>query len=229
MHEILLVEDNEGIVMGLEYLLTEQGFSFSHAGTIGKARELLEQKRFDLVLLDVRLPDGNGFSLCQEIKKRDLAAVIFLTARDEENHVVQGFDLGADDYVMKPFRNMELVSRIKNVLRRTGKEQLKLEFHGISIDVEAGKVYCGTEELKLTKLEYKIMVLLFSNPKRLFTRDEILGAVWDIDGNFVNDNTLTVTMKRLRAKISDQDGTIIETVRGRGYRLGEEKHEPLSE
>lgn len=229
MHEILLVEDNEGIVMGLEYLLTEQGFSFSHAGTIGKARELLEQKRFDLVLLDVRLPDGNGFSLCQEIKKRDLAAVIFLTARDEENHVVQGFDLGADDYVMKPFRNMELVSRIKNVLRRTGKEQPRLEFHGISIDVEAGKVYCGTEELKLTKLEYKIMVLLFSNPKRLFTRDEILGAVWDIDGNFVNDNTLTVTMKRLRAKISDQNGTIIETVRGRGYRLGEEKHEPLSE
>lgn len=229
MHEILLVEDNEAIVMGLEYLLTEQGFSFSHAGTIRRAKELLAAKRFDLVLLDVKLPDGDGFSLCQEIKRRDLAAVIFLTARDEENHVVQGFDLGADDYVMKPFRNMELVSRIKNVLRRTGKEQSKLEFHGIIIDVEAGKVYQGTEELKLTNLEYKIMVLLFSNPKRLLTREEILGAVWDIDGNFVNDNTLTVTMKRLRAKISDQEGTIIETVRGRGYRLGEEKHEPLSE
>lgn len=228
MHEILLVEDNEAIVMGLEYLLTEQGFSFSHAGTIRRAKELLAAKRFDLVLLDVKLPDGDGFSLCQEIKRRDLAAVIFLTARDEENHVVQGFDLGADDYVMKPFRNMELVSRIKNVLRRTGKEQSKLEFHGIIIDVEAGKVYQGTEELKLTNLEYKIMVLLFSNPKRLLTREEILGAVWDIDGNFVNDNTLTVTMKRLRAKISDQEGTIIETVRGRGYRLGEEKHEPLS-
>lgn len=219
---ILLVEDNEAIVMGLEYLLTGENFAFYSAGDKKSAREIMKNERIDLVLLDISLPDGNGFELCREIKKENLAPVIFLTAKDEENNVVRGFDLGADDYVIKPFRNRELVSRIKNVLRRSGKEQRDLLFHGIRLDVEAGKAYQGDKEIKLTKLEFKIMVLLFSNPNKLFSRDEILGAVWDIDGNFVNDNTLSVTMKRLRGKIGDKEGNVIETVRGMGYRLGKE-------
>ena len=219
---ILLVEDNEAIVMGLEYLLTGEIFAFYSAGDKNSAREIMKNERIDLVLLDISLPDGNGFELCREIKKENLAPVIFLTAKDEENNVVSGFDLGADDYVINPFRNRELVSRIKNVLRRSGKEQRDLLFHGIRLDVEAGKAYQGDKEIKLTKLEFKIMVLLFSNPNKLFSRDEILGAVWDIDGNFVNDNTLSVTMKRLRGKIGDKEGNVIETVRGMGYRLGKE-------
>lgn len=222
MNSILLVEDNDAIVMGLEYLLTGEHYEFYSAGDKKSAREILKNKVIDLVLLDVSLPDGDGFELCREIKRENLAPVIFLTAKDEEHNVVKGFDLGADDYVVKPFRNRELVSRIKNVLRRSGKEQKDLLFHGIRLDVEAGKAYQGQEELKLTRLEFKIMLLLFSNPNKLFSRDEILSSVWDIDGNFVNDNTLSVTMKRLRVKIGDKEGKVIETVRGMGYRLGKE-------
>lgn len=230
MNTILLVEDNDAIVMGLEYLLTGEHFGFYSAGDKKSAREILKNKVIDLVLLDVSLPDGDGFDLCKEIKRDDLAPVIFLTAKDEEHNVVKGFDLGADDYVVKPFRNRELVSRIKNVLRRSGKEQKDLLFHGIRLDVEAGKAYQGQEEIKLTRLEFKIMLLLFSNPNKLFSRDEMLGSVWDIDGNFVNDNTLSVTMKRLRLKIGDKEGKVIETVRGMGYRLGKElENDTLSE
>lgn len=230
MNTILLVEDNDAIVMGLEYLLTGEHYGFYSAGDKKSAREILKNKVIDLVLLDVSLPDGDGFELCKEIKRENLAPVIFLTAKDEEHNVVKGFDLGADDYVVKPFRNRELVSRIKNVLRRSGKEQKDLLFHGIRLDVEAGKAYQGKEEIKLTRLEFKIMLLLFSNPNKLFSRDEILGSVWDIDGNFVNDNTLSVTMKRLRLKIGDKEGKVIETVRGMGYRLGKElENDKLSE
>ena len=219
MAEILLVEDNDTIVMGLEYLLEEEGHRLQIAKNAKDARALLEKQAPDLVLLDVMLPDGSGYDLCREIKRRDLAPVIFLTARDEERDVVLGFDLGADDYVIKPFRNRELLSRISNILRRCGKgKQLR---HGdIRIDVEANKVYRGQGEVSLTKLEYRILVILFTNPRKLFTREEILNAIWDSAGNFVNDNTLTVTIKRLREKLDDREGRLIETVRGVGYRLG---------
>ena len=220
MQKILLVEDNEAIVMGLEYLLREAHYSFLSAASKKEAQELLAVAMVDLVLLDVSLPDGDGFALCREIKKKKLAPVIFLTAKDEERDVVQGFDLGADDYVIKPFRNRELLSRIKNVLRRNGREN-SLVCGNIRIDVESGKVFQGKEELFLTKLEYKILYILFSYPNKLFTREEILSEVWDSAGNYVNDNTLTVTMKRLREKIGDKEGKLIVTVRGMGYRLGE--------
>ena len=219
MLTILLVEDNEAIVLGLEYLLKEEGYRLLAAEDVKSAREILAKEQPDLVLLDVALPDGTGFDLCREIKAKDLAPVIFLTARDEERDVVLGFDLGADDYVIKPFRNRELLSRIANVLRRCGKAR-QLGHGDMRIDVEAGKVYRGAEEISLTKLEYRILFILFSNPRKLFTREEILNAIWDSAGNFVNDNTLTVTMKRLREKLSDRDQKLIVTVRGVGYRLG---------
>ena len=141
--------------------------------------------------------------------------------------MVEGFELGADDYIIKPFRNRELLARIKNVLRRNGKEE-QLVWREFKLDVESGKLYRNTEEIKVTKLEFQILQMMFSYPKKLFTREEILSNVWDFSGNFVNDNTLTVTIKRLREKIGDTDNSMIETVRGMGYRLGG-KNEHLSE
>lgn len=221
MSKILLVEDNDAIIMGLEFLLEEEGYGFEAAKDIGKARELLAKSAYDLVLLDVALPDGSGYDLCREIKRANVAPVIFLTARDEERDVVLGFDLGADDYVIKPFRNRELLSRIGNVLRRSGKMR-QLRFKDIRIDTETHKVYKLDEEISVTKLEGRILTVLFSNPRKIFTREEITYAIWDSAGNYVNDNTLTVTMKRLREKLNDPEGKMIVTVRGVGYRLGEE-------
>lgn len=166
------------------------------------------------------LPDGDGFSLCRKIKADDIALVIFLTAKDEEKDVVMGLELGADDYVIKPFRNMELLSRIKNVLRRN-RSGNELTFADLKMDVDIRKLYKADNEVKLTKLEFEILKILLQNPKKVFTREEILSHIWDSAGNFVNDNTLTVTMKRLRDKIGDKEGNIIVTVRGVGYRLSD--------
>lgn len=185
---ILLIEDNESIIMGLEYLLTEEQYTFLAAKTKKEAQDLLASRQVDLVLLDVSLPDGNGF------------------------------DLGADDYVIKPFRNRELVSRIRNVLRRTEKIR-RLTCGNIAVEPDTGKVYRDGEPIAVTKLEYKILMTLFSNPHKIFTREEILNGIWDMAGNFVNDNTLTVTMKRLREKLGDKEGNVIVTVRGIWYRL----------
>lgn len=216
---IILVEDNESIIMGLEYLLSREGFQMEAARTVKQARELLEQKDYDLVLLDIALPDGDGFDLCKRIKEKTRIPVIFLTAKEEENDVVRGLDMGADDYVIKPFRNRELVSRIKGVLRRNGKGNTLLCCGEITLDTESGVVCKGNTPIALTKLEYRILSVMISHPGRLFTRDEILADIWDISGNFVNDNTLSVTMKRIREKLSDTEGTIIRTVRGLGYKM----------
>lgn len=218
MSRILLVEDNESIILGLEYLFKEEKFEYAIAKNKRDALNLLNEK-FDVVLLDVFLPDGNGFDICKYIKKNKDVPVIFLTAKDEEKDVVLGFDLGADDYIIKPFRNRELISRIKNVLRRKGQLGNYLICQNIKIDLNLGKVYRDDEEINLTKLEYKILVNLFSNQNRLITREEMLNDIWDIAGNFVNDNTLTVYIKRIREKIGDKDGNIIQTVRGLGYRI----------
>lgn len=219
---LLLVEDNESIIVGLEYLLKEEGYECVSARTLEEAWQCLDGQYFDLAVLDISLPDGNGFELCRDIKKKQDIPVIFLTARDEENDVVKGFDMGADDYIQKPFRNRELVSRIKNVLRRNGKDNEVLHCKFLKLDTRTGRAYSHGEEVALTKLEYRILSSMLGNQGKLFTRDEILAAVWDASGNFVNDNTLTVTMKRLREKIGDLDGEVIKTVRGMGYRIEKE-------
>ncbi|MDE5894017.1 MAG: response regulator transcription factor, partial [Acetatifactor sp.] len=170
-------------------------------------------------LLYSGLPDGDGYQLCQTLRQQYDFPIIFLTAREEEEDVVRAFDLGADDYIIKPFRNRELLSRIKNVLRRGNKEREVLQCGNIALDVESGKVWVSGEEVALTKLEYKILSSMMSYPGKLFTRDEILSDIWDISGNFVNDNTLSVTIKRLREKLGDTEGRIIKTVRGMGYRI----------
>lgn len=216
---IMLVEDNETIIMGLEYLLSREGYEVVTARDKKEAISRLGQKALDLIVLDVALPDGNGFEICRKAKEQNQIPVVFLTAADEEECVVKGLDMGADDYIIKPFRNRELVSRIKSVLRRSGKGNTVLRCGEIELDTETGLVTQGGRPLTLTKLEYKILSVMISHPGRLFTRDEILADIWDISGNFVNDNTLSVTMKRIREKLGDTDGSIIRTVRGMGYRL----------
>ena len=222
MSKILLIEDNDSIILGLEYLFKEEKFEFEYAKLKKEAIEKIDKENFDIVLIDIGLPDGNGFEVGQYIKEyRKQLPIIFLTANDEEKDVVYGLDLGADDYIIKPFRNRELISRIKNVLRRNGKPDL-ISCKGVSIDTVQRKVFRDGAEVDLTKLEYSICLNLFSNINKLITREEILNDIWDMAGNFVNDNTLTVYIKRIREKIGDKEGKIIETVRGMGYRVSQE-------
>lgn len=217
--KILLVEDNESIIMGLEYLLQQEEYQVQTARNVREAAAFVRENVPDLILLDIALPDGNGFEFCEEVKRKWNVPVIFLTAREEEADVVKGLDLGADDYIIKPFRNRELISRIKSVLRRNGKGKSLLKCRDIVLDLESGKASKGGEELNLTRLEYRILTTMLTYPDKLFTREEILADIWDISGNYVNDNTLSVTMKRIREKLGDTEGEIIKTVRGIGYRI----------
>ena len=222
MRKILLVEDNETIILGLKYSLEQEGFEVDVAKSVRERQKKLENT-FDLYLLDISLPDGNGFEICKEIKSKQDVPVIFLTARDEETNVVLGLDIGADDYIIKPFRIRELISRINSVLRRYDKNMAnsRIVYQDIVIDTKKAKVYQNNQEIIFTSLEYKILLMLFTNQNKLITRDQLLDKIWDIAGNFVNDNTLTVYIKRIREKIGDKQGNIIQTVRGIGYRIGD--------
>ena len=212
MKKILLVEDNETIIMGLKYSLEQEGFQVISAKTAKESKEKLDNKSIDIVLLDVSLPDGNGFEICKEIKEKNDIPVIFLTAQDEETSVVLGLDLGADDYIVKPFRTRELISRIKSVLRRYGKKEENniIQYKNIKIDTISAKVYKNNKEIIFTSLEYRILLMLFTNQNKLITREQLLEKIWDIAGNFVNDNTLTVYIKRIREKL--EDDSIIKTI-----------------
>ena len=221
MKQILLVEDNETIIMGLKYSLEQEGFQVISAKTVYESKEKLESENIDIALLDISLPDGNGFEICKQIKEKNDIPVIFLTAQDEETSIVYGLDLGADDYIVKPFRTRELISRIKSVLRRYGKKEENniIQYKDIKIDTLSAKVYKNDKEIIFTSLEYRILLMLFTNQNKLISREQLLEKIWDIAGNFVNDNTLTVYIKRIREKL--EDDSIIKTVRGLGYRIGD--------
>ena len=228
MKKILLVEDNDTIVMGLKYLLEKENFEVKAVKNLEETYEIAKKEKFDLYLLDINLPDGNGFSICSKLKEKEDVPIIFLTARDDEKDIVKGLDIGADDYITKPFRNRELISRINNVLRRYGKNDTNqkdniIKINDIEINTDSAKVMKDGKEIIFTSLEYKILVMLFSNPNVLITRQQILDKIWDIAGNFVNDNTLTVYIKRIREKLDDKEGKIIKTVRGLGYIIEESK------
>ena len=219
MNTILLVEDSESIIMGLKYSLEQEGFKVITAKTIKEAKN---HKDYDLILLDITLPDGNGFDFFKEVKKKEDVPVIFLTALDEEINIVKGLDLGAEDYIVKPFRVKELISRIKVALRRYNKmSSSTININGIELDSENMEVKKDGKIIELTSLEFKILLLLFTNKNKLVTRDMILNRIWDLAGNFVNDNTLTVYIKRIREKIGDNEGKIIKTIRGVGYKVDE--------
>ena len=219
MKNILLIEDNESILKGVVYSLEQERFKVTTAMTIKDSKNLLESNNiYNLIILDISLPDGSGFDLCKYIKSNYNIPIIFLTAKDEEQDVVQGFDLGADDYIIKPFRTRELISRANNILRRYNNIQTNIiTSSNIKIDLDAQRVYKNDDEIVLTALEYKILALLFTNINQTVSREKILDKIWDIAGNYVNDNTLTVYIKRIRAKLSPND--IIKTIKGIGYRI----------
>ncbi len=222
MNKILLVEDDNSIIASLSEFLSNEGFTVTSAGTYNEALKCAAKEQFDLALLDVSLPDGNGMFLCSRIKEYKIP-VIFLTASASENSVVQGFDMGADDYISKPFRPRELLSRIKNVLRRYGKNSSVVMVGNLRVDTEKGQVYRGEEEIQLSALEYRLFLVFINNRGRLLLRSQLQEELWDIAGDYVNDNTLTVYIKRLRERIEKdpQKPEIIKTVRGMGYRMDE--------
>lgn len=222
MNKLLLVEDDRSIVENLSAFLRDEGFSVESTGTQDKALELVESREFDLVLLDISLSQGNGFAVCSGIKATKDIPVIFLTASGDEYSVVAGLDMGADDYINKPFRPRELISRIKSVLRRYGKTPSSMEEGGIRLDPVKGTVQKNGKEIFLSALEYKLLLVFFNNRGKVLTRNALLDEIWDVSGDFVNDNTLTVYIKRLREKIEDdpQKPIVIKTVRGLGYKLG---------
>jgi len=218
MRRLLLAEDNEMIIKGLQYLLDKEKYTVTVCRSAADAEETALAGQFDLVILDVGLPDGSGFDVCRSIKEyAPETPVLFLTAKDEENDVVKGFDLGADDYIIKPFRNRELISRIDNIFRRYHKDSDVLTAGGISVDLGTNRVWRGEEEIVLTALEYRIVAYLFKNRDRTVTREMILSRIWDYADNVVNDNTLTVYIKRIREKLGPD---VIKTVKGLGYRVG---------
>ena len=221
MIHILLVEDDKSIVTNLTEFLTGEGFCVTSASGQTAALEILSEKQIDLVLLDVSLAEGNGFSACSAIKAQYQMPVIFLTASGDEFSTVTGFDLGADDYIAKPFRPRELISRIKNVLRLTGNTGKTVKLGEVLVDTEKGTATKKGNELYLSALEYRLLLVFINNRGIVLSRTKLLESIWDIAGEFVNDNTLTVYIKRLREKIEDDPAnpTIIKTVRGLGYRV----------
>lgn len=218
---ILLVEDDETIVKNLTEFLAAEGFDVSYCSGQAQAMHLLEGQVFDLALLDISLSEGNGYPLCMGIKEKYDLPVIFVSALGDEHSVVAGFDMGADDYISKPFRPRELLSRIKNVLRRSGKSQAVLEIGDIRVDTIKGLVSKDGREVFLSALEYRIFLVFLTNKGRVLSRQKLLEEIWDIGGEYVNDNTLTVYIKRLREKLEDdpQNPKIIKTVRGLGYKV----------
>lgn len=223
MTRVLIVEDDPTIVNTLSDFLTSEGFCCTAAEGQRRALELFEQGEYDIVLLDVSLGDGSGFVVCSAVKGIKDIPVIFLTASGDEHSVVTGLELGADDYIAKPFRPRELVSRMRTVLRRYGKGQAAFEMGGVRVDLERAAVFKDGGEVFLSALEYRLLLAFINNRGRTLTRAQLLEHIWDAAGEFVNDNTLTVYIKRLRDKLEDdpQNPTLIRTVRNVGYRLGE--------
>lgn len=221
MTKILLVEDDKSIISALSEFLCAEGFQVKSAVGQRDALKLAETERFDLVLLDISLADGNGFAVCSALKADYQLPVIFLTASGDEYSTVAGFDLGADDYIAKPFRPRELVSRIRNILRLTGSVGAVVRLGDVLVDTEKGTASRNGKDLYLSALEYRLLLMFLNNRGVILSRVQLLESIWDIAGEFVNDNTLTVYIKRLREKIEcdPQNPAIIKTVRGLGYKV----------
>ena len=224
--KLLLVEDDEAILEGLVFCLKKEGFLVKGLTNAYQALELIKNENFDLLVLDINLPDMNGLKLYRQIKENKDIPTIFLTANDSELSIVEALDSGADDYITKPFKTRELISRIHSVLRRTKKEEQNIiKIQDITIHLKENKVFKKDKPVFLTALEYKILLILCMHPTKVFTRESILANIWDTEEEYVNDNTLTVYIKRIREKIEDDmtNPKIILTVRGLGYQVNNEK------
>lgn len=219
-----MVEDDITLAYGLEFALKNEGFEVVSVSSLKGARELYEINKFCLILLDLKLPDGTGYEFCREIRKNSKVPIIFLTACDEEVNIVLGLDIGGDDYITKPFRIRELISRIKAVLRRSSAVETKasetLFCENLKINLYEGKLLKNSQEIVLTAMEYRLLLTLINNPKQVLTRNTILEKLWDVGGEFVDDNTLSVYIRRLREKIEEDPAVpkFIVTVRGLGYK-----------
>ncbi len=218
---LFVLEDDSAIALGLTYSLENEGYNVILAKSVKEAMEIIKNQKFSLYILDLTLPDGSGYDVCKEIKKIGDLPVIFLTAFDDEVNVVMGFEFGADDYISKPFRLKELLVRIKSVLRRYNKDSADgvIKIKELTINTNEAKVYKNGNEIVLTAMEYRLLLILLNNRGKVLSRTQLLENIWDIDGDFVEDNTLTVYIKRLRDKIEDEPTkpVYIKTVRGLGY------------
>jgi len=222
MTKIFLVEDDKAIAKNLMLLLKSEGFAVTHAAGQKEAVAALEDKKFDLALIDISLPDGNGFAICTAVKEKQDIPVLFLTASGDEISVVTGLNMGADDYITKPFRPLELIARIKVALRKSGHTPSAYEIADLFIDTASGTAKKSGADVFLSALEYRLLLVFLNNQGATIPRSKLLDELWDAAGDYVNDNTLTVYIKRLREKIEDDPANpkIILTVRGMGYRLG---------
>ena len=224
--KVLLVEDDSTIAVGLEYALTQEGYTVQLCRDVASGARALKEQKPGLCLFDLTLPDGSGYELCKLARERYDIPVIILTACDEEVNVVMGLELGADDYITKPFRVRELQARIKTVLRRYQKDSHTkhiIELDSIRVNTMEAKVYKNGQEIILTALEYRLLLTFANNEGQVLSRNQLLEGIWDVAGDFVNDNTLTVYIKRLRDKLEEdpQNPTMIKTVRGLGYKVGQ--------
>ena len=223
---VFLLEDDEAIGIGLKYSLENEGYTVTIATSVNSAYEIINKEKFALYILDLTLPDGSGYDVCKKIKTIGDFPVIFLTAYDDEVNVVMGLELGADDYISKPFRVKELIARIKSVLRRYNRESKGIiKIGNVLINTNKATVFKNGQEVILTAMEYKLFLILLNNRGNILSRNKLLEYIWDVEGDFVNDNTLTVYIKRLRDKIEDDPSApmIIKTIRGLGYVIENDK------
>lgn len=220
MKTILLVEDNETIRKGLDYLFIQNDLLLLPAENLKKAREYINTKNYDLIILDVTLPDGDGFLFYEEIKENIHVPVIFLTAKDLEDDIVHGLELGAVDYIVKPFRNRELILRINNALKFASDDTKTMHLKDLEIELDSMQVKRNGVVIPLTTLEYKIFIYMLENRGKVITREALMDKIWDLSGNDVNDNTITVYIKRIREKLGSDD--YIKTIKGIGYRVDKE-------
>lgn len=223
MKRILLVEDDLSLINGLSFAIKKQGYGLDVAHTSGETDSLWRNEKYDLVILDVSLPDGSGFDICRKIRQTSKAPIMFLTAMDEETDIIMGLDIGGDDYITKPFKLAVFMSRINALLRRSGnfnQSDTEINSNGIKIQLLKGKVYKNNEPIELTACEYKLLCLFMENPDAVLSPELILSRLWDCDEKYIDNNSLTVYIRRLRTKIEDDPGSPkrIITVRRMGYK-----------
>lgn len=223
MSKLLLLEDDLSLIQGLTFAFIKQGFELETARTLKEADTLWGDGRYDLLVLDVSLPDGTGFEFCEKVRRVSKVPIMFLTASDEEMNIIMGLDMGADDYITKPFKLGVLVSRVNALLRRAkdfSTASTELESNGIKVLLLQGQAFKNGELLDLTAAEYKLLCLFMKNPNVVLTKEQILDKLWDCEGNYIDNSTLTVYMRRLRMKIEDDPGEpkMLLTVRRMGYK-----------
>ena len=222
MSKILLLEDDLSLINGLSFAFKKQGFGLAIARTLKEADKLWGEGKYDLLVLDVSLPDGTGFEFCKKVRQASKVPIIFLTASDEEMNIIMGLDIGGDDYITKPFKLGVLVSRINALLRRAKdfhQADNELQSNGIKVLMLQGQVFKNGKLLDLTAAEYKLLCLFMKNPNVILTKEQILDKLWDCEGNYIDSSTLTVYMRRLRMKIEDpSEPQMLLTVRRMGYK-----------